>query len=104
MKYLKYGLVAIAFISVPAMATDTSILQKDQAFSQQIITVHVGDLVRWGNADSVNHNITVKGPGADVDLGVQKKGDVLSYKFENPGAYSVICKIHPRMRMAVKVE
>ena len=103
MKILKYALLAIAVSAGPAMAIDTSILQKDQAFSQMTITVHEGDLVRWGNADTYTHNVTVKGDGTDYNLGVQKPGQILSYKFDDVGTYSVICQIHPRMKMLVKV-
>ncbi len=43
----------------------------------------------------VNHNITVRGGTGDDsdDLGLQKPGANVSYKFDTKGSYRVICRI-----------
>jgi len=84
------------------MAADLSISQSNQTFSSSDLSVHVGDKVSFHNADSVTHNITVKSGSGDADdLGLQKPGGVVSYKFDTKGTYRVVCSIHPRMKMTV---
>ena len=53
----------------------------------------------------MTHNITVKsGDGDADDLGLQKPGNAVHYKFDTKGAYRVVCSIHPRMKMTVNVQ
>jgi plastocyanin len=55
--------------------------------------------------DDVIHNVHIFGPGADdsTDLGLQKPGAALTYRFDKAGAYMVRCSIHPSVKMAVAV-
>ena len=39
-----------------------------------------------------------------IDLGLQKPGATLTYRFDKPGAYRVRCNIHPSVKMAVTVK
>ncbi len=103
MKLLKTGIIIVCLAAAPAMAADLSITQKNQTFSQPDVTVHVGDSLHFHNDDTVNHNITVRGEDTD-DLGLQKPGAMVSYKFDTKGSYRVICSIHPRMKMNVTVQ
>jgi plastocyanin len=69
--------------------------------------VQAGDKLVIHNADTVTHNITVRGSGEDADsddLGLQKPGVDVSYVFQTRGTYTVVCSIHPRMRMVVSVK
>jgi plastocyanin len=104
MKRFKYAALIILFASAPAMASEDSVVQKDQTFSPGALTISAGDTVHWGNADDVTHNISVRGEGEDTDLGLQKRGMILSHTFGKKGVYLVICKIHPRMKMTVTVQ
>ena len=105
MKLFRLLALATLAYAVPAMAADLSVSQSNQTFSSAVMTVHVGDKLSFHNADTVTHNITVKGADGDADdLGLQKPGGVVSYKFETKGAYRVVCSIHPRMKMMVTAE
>ena len=107
MKLLRYLLLAAVFVAAPALAADLAITQKNQTFSEASITVHAGDTVRFMNADTVTHNITVNGAGDDDDaddLGLQKPGAAVSHKFAAHGTFRVVCSIHPRMKMTVNVQ
>ena len=100
-------LVALSVLAVamPALAADLSVSQSNQTFSSPNLAVHVGDKVVFHNNDTVTHNITVKsGDGDADDLGLQKPGVAVNYKFEAAGAYRVVCSIHPRMKMTVNVQ
>jgi plastocyanin len=98
---------ALAAVDSPAVAWAASIAisQHNLRFSQSTISIHQGDTVSFSNDDNVSHNISVRG-GADDDtddLGVQKPRDVVSYKFTDKRVYSVVCSIHPSMRLRVVV-
>ena len=56
------------------------------------------------NEDDVIHNIHIFGPWDDepIDLGLQKPGATLTYRFDKPGAYRVRCNIHPSVAVTVK--
>ncbi len=94
--------LALLALAVPAMAADLSITQKNQTFSQLQATVHVGEGINFLNEDDVTHNITIKGADGDSDdLGLQKPGVTMKYKFDAKGVYKVVCSIHPKMKMTV---
>lgn len=102
----RLGLIVVALAAVPALAADVGVVQSNQTFSIPTLSVHAGDLVRFDNHDTVTHNITIKAGGDDdaEDLGLQKPGATVSYRFAAKGAYKVICSIHPRMKMTVNVQ
>ena len=101
--------VAIAFltgivVAVEAAATIT-VGQHGMVFTQSSASLAKGDRIVFTNEDDVIHNIHIFGPGSDdsADLGLQKPGATLTYKFDKSGAYRVRCNIHPSVKMAVTV-
>jgi plastocyanin len=102
--------IAIAFLlgclAAVATAKSMSIVQRGLALSPNVATLSAGDALSFTNDDDVIHNIHIFGPGADdsVDLGLQKPGKSLSYKFAKPGDYRVRCNIHPSVKMSVVVK
>lgn len=106
MKTAKLCLFALLVVAGPALAAEAPIVQKDQTFSSAAISIHVGDMVKFSNSDTVTHNITIKGGSDDDadDLGLQKPGQMVTHKFDAKGVYRVVCSIHPRMKMQVTVQ
>src|ERR1700724_3531233 len=100
---------AIAFlmgIVVAASAAATiTVGQHGLVFTQSAASLSRGDRIIFTNEDDVIHNINIFGPGNDesTDLGLQKPGSTLTYKFDNAGAYRIRCNIHPAMKMVVTV-
>jgi plastocyanin len=92
-------------VSVPA-ATTITVLQRGLALNMASISLTKGDRLNFTNDDDVIHNIHIFGPGSEenVDLGLQKPGKLLTFKFDKPGAYRVRCNIHPSVKMAVAVK
>lgn len=79
--------------------------QKDKQFSQEAVTVAAGGSVRFVNDDSVAHNVFARDPAGATRPGVlQRPGEQADLAFERPGDHQVLCAIHPRMRMTVKVQ
>jgi plastocyanin len=91
-------------VAVPAAATIT-IVQRGLALDRASVSLTRGDRLNFSNDDDVIHNIHIFGPGSEesADLGLQKPGKMLSYKFDKAGAYRVRCNIHPSVKMAVTV-
>jgi plastocyanin len=101
---------AIAFllgivVAVQA-ATTISVGQHGLVFTRSSASLTTGDRIVFTNEDDVIHNIHIFGPGNDdsTDLGLQKPGVSLTYKFDKAGAYRVRCNIHPSVKMAVTVK
>jgi plastocyanin len=86
-------------------ASTITVRQHGLTFTQNSASLSRGDRIVFTNDDDVIHNIHVFGPGGDdsTDLGLQKPGATLSYRFDRAGAYRVRCNIHPSVRMAVSV-
>jgi plastocyanin len=55
-------------------------------------TIKVGDSVTWTNNSSTNHQIAFD---AGPKCGFTQIGKSVSIKFDNPGTFTYICKIHP---------
>jgi plastocyanin len=99
---------ALAFllgIVVAAQAATVAIGQHGMLFTKSSASLAKGDRLVFTNEDDVIHNIHIFGPGNDesTDLGLQKPGSTLTYKFDNAGAYRIRCNIHPAMKMVVTV-
>jgi cytochrome c peroxidase len=77
--------------------------QKGIAFSVTSLTLAKGSFVRFLNSDATAHNITIAGPGGVVNGGLQQPGQAFKAPFMKPGAYQVVCGIHPKMKMTVVV-
>jgi plastocyanin len=100
---------AIAFLKgivVAASAAATiTVGQHGLVFTQNAASLTRGDRIIFTNEDDVIHNINIFGPGNDesTDLGLQKPGATLTYRFDKAGSYRVRCNIHPSVKMAVTV-
>jgi plastocyanin len=92
-------------IIVAVQAATLTVGQHGLQLTQSSASLAKGDRIVFTNEDDVIHNIHIFGPGPDdsSDLGLQKPGATLSYKFDKPGAYRVRCNIHPSVKMAVTV-
>ena len=101
--------VALAFlmgIIVAVQAANTiTVGQHGLLLTQSSAALKQGDRIVFTNEDDVIHNIHIFGPGPDdsTDLGLQKPGKSLTYKFDKAGTYRVRCNIHPSVKMAVTV-
>jgi plastocyanin len=98
--------MAIAFAggSAVAFAAERSISQKGKMFSESIITIKKGDVVTFVNDDSITHNVMSTDPGNEFNIGSQPPGVSTPVTFDKAGEFTVICAIHPRMKLTVKVE
>jgi plastocyanin len=90
--------------AVPARAEQV-VDQKDKQFSQDAMTVKVGESVSFTNSDQVTHDLSIKNPdGSRLMSAMQKPGDQQSITFDKLGSYKVQCLIHPKMKMTVTAQ
>ncbi|MCP3381904.1 MULTISPECIES: plastocyanin/azurin family copper-binding protein [unclassified Bradyrhizobium] len=95
--------VIAAGFSVGAYAATEVIHQQGRVFSTESISVKKGDAVTFLNDDTVPHNIMSATKGNEFNLGSQAPGTSTDVTFKEAGDVQVICAIHPRMKMMVKV-
>ncbi len=90
-------------LSTGAFAATEVIHQQGRAFSIESATVKKGEALTFLNDDTVPHNIMSASKGNEFNLGSQAPGSSTDVTFKEAGDVTVICAIHPRMKMTVKV-
>ena len=96
---------ALTAIGVTVRAASVTIEQSGQQFSEKLAALSSGDSITFANHDDVTHNINVINDDDDAtDLGLQKPGENLTFKFDKAGRFKVRCSIHPSMKMVVNVK
>jgi plastocyanin len=94
-----------AFLSgnIVALAAAKTILQKGKVFSETEVVIAKGDTLNFVNNDTVTHNVMSKSPGNEFNIGAQPPGASAPVTFDAVGTASIICAIHPQMRMNVTI-
>src|SRR5258707_3497614 len=95
--------VVLVGLSVGPWDTTLSVTQKGRVFSSESITIKKGESVTFANDDTVPHNIISTSKGNEFNLGSQPPGAATDVTFKESGEAQVICAIHPRMKMTVKI-
>ena len=92
---------AIAGKTFPAPAQHPVVDQKSLVFQPHVTVVQAGTNVEFLNSDSVAHNVFWTSIGGNKklghNLGTWPKGEKRSFKFDTPGAVSILCNVHPEM-------
>jgi len=96
-------LAIVGGLSSGALAANEVIHQQGRAFSSESVTVKRGEALTFLNDDSVPHNIMSASKGNEFNLGSQAPGSSTDVSFNEVGDVAVICAIHPRMKMTVRV-
>jgi plastocyanin len=102
-KLATFAAASLAGITAMAYAADTTIRQSGKVFSSESVTVKKGDSLTFLNDDSIAHNVMSSSKGNEFNLGAQAPGASTPVTFKEVGDVQVVCAIHPRMKMSVKV-
>jgi plastocyanin len=96
--------VAALLLAVPALAASTkTVTVKDNAFAPTSATVKAGTTVKWFWRGKAPHNVSVtKGP-AKFKSPVKTSGS-FAIRLTRKGTYSIVCTIHPGMKMSLRVK
>jgi plastocyanin len=73
------------------------------SFVPSSIRVKAGSFVTWVNDDDVDHRLAIT-TGQVVEGPTLSWGQSFRARFNSPGEYDVICRIHPTMRARVTVD
>jgi plastocyanin len=96
-------LVALC-MSASAHTAEFEIGQKGKKFSQNELTVKVGDTVSFKNDDPFFHNIFSLSDTKTFDLGSFPQGQSKKVTFDKAGTVEVECAIHPEMKVTIEVK
>jgi plastocyanin len=96
-------LAVVGGLSTGALAANEVIHQQGRAFSSESVTIKRGEALTFLNDDTVPHNIMSATKGNEFNLGSQAPGSSTDVAFNEVGEVAVICAIHPRMKMTVRV-
>jgi plastocyanin len=102
-KLTSLSFVVLVGLSAGALAANLTITQKGRVFSAESVIIKKGEALTFANDDSVPHNIISTSKGNEFNLGSQPPGAATDVTFKEPGEAQIICAIHPRMRMTVKI-
>ncbi len=81
------------------------VTQKSRAFAPGSIEIARGDQLRILNDDGeLLHHAFVRHPRLNFDSGEQEPGTAVLIRFPVAGEFTVLCDIHPRMRLVVTVK
>ena len=98
---------AVVVAQQVAAAGSAEIVIENFAFSPATLTVAPGTTVTWSNHDEEPHNIVnvpVAGQSRVFRSQAVDGGEKYSFVFGQPGTYSYICSIHPRMQGNIVVK
>ena len=98
-----FVLVISAGLSAGALAGNQMIHQQGRVFGPDSVTIKKGEALTFVNDDTIPHNIMSASKGNEFNLGSQGPGMSTDVTFKEAGDVQVICAIHPRMKMLVKV-
>jgi plastocyanin len=109
-----HGLVTDAVIYVDKLSAKAESLvagdpsgrvlaQKNQAFSERVLSCVVGTTVDFPNQDPIFHNVFSVSPTKRFDLGKYPRGHSKQVTFKKPGLVQVFCDIHPSMACFILV-
>ena len=103
-KFTSLAVVVVGGLSAgAALAANLTITQKGRLFSSDSISIKRGEALTFLNDDTVPHNIISTSKGNEFNLGSQPPGTSTDVTFKESGDVQVICAIHPRMKLMVKV-
>ncbi|KRR16214.1 hypothetical protein CQ14_27515 [Bradyrhizobium lablabi] len=102
-KTITFALVILTGLSAGALAANQMVYQKGRVFSSESVSIKKGDALTFVNDDSIPHNLMSATKGSEFNLGSQAPGTSTDVTFKEAGDIQVICAIHPRMKMMVKV-
>jgi plastocyanin len=75
--------------------------QKNMTFVPHVLPVVTGTTVKFLNSDNLGHNVF--SPEGNYNLGTWPQGETRDQKFDKPGVYTQLCRVHSEMEAFVVV-
>jgi plastocyanin len=97
-------LAVVGSVAWAAVGSPTQVSQKGRAFQPGDISVKRGDTVEIINDDGdLLHHAYVDSERFSFDSGDQEPGSRTDIVFSVAGTFMVLCGIHPKMKLTVRV-
>ncbi|MGY4600518.1 plastocyanin [Bradyrhizobium sp. GM22.5] len=94
------AIMAGLFAGAALAAAPYTISQKDREFRPREIIIKRGETLRFVNDDGeLLHHAYLSAGSFDFDTGDQQPGSQVEVVFSVPGDYTVLCGIHPKMKL-----
>lgn len=90
--------------AIVAAADALTVSQYNRQFSPTQLKLERGSTIHIVNDDNVTHHVFINAPGMQFDSGEQPVGKTVDLTFDRAGNFTVLCAIHPTMRLKVAVE
>jgi plastocyanin len=104
-QWFRTGLIVLSlFAASTALAATVNVSQINRKFTPEELQVASGTTVHIVNDDKVTHHIYVDSPTMKFDSGEQPVGSTVDVVFDKQGTFTVLCAIHPTMRLKVTVQ
>lgn len=101
---LGLGIVAGLPVVGKLQASGIIVSQKGRTFHPETLVVSKGETVTIVNDDSdLLHHAYVDSPTFSFDSGDQEPGSRTPVTFTQTGVFQVLCGIHPKMKLVVRV-
>ncbi len=98
-----FGLAG-ALVGAALAATTFKVTQRGRAFQPSEISVKQGDTVQFINDDGdLLHHAYLNSDKFSFDTGDQEPGSKSDVVFSKKGDFTVLCGIHPKMKLVVHV-
>ncbi|GGI75172.1 methylamine utilization protein [Shewanella hanedai] len=104
MRLITLPILMLSMFSVSTFAEEHVVSQKNKSFSENKISINVGDTVHFLNKDPFFHNIFSLSDEQYFDLGSYPKDESRSVVFDTPGEIEVECAIHSKMFLLIEVK
>lgn len=103
---LSYAFAACGLASAAVAAVTPHIVsQKGKAFFPNAIAINSGDVLTLVNDDeNVVHHAYIEDDRFSYDSGDQDPGSRNQVTFDRKGTFTVLCGIHPKMKLVVEVK
>jgi plastocyanin len=97
--------IALGLLAGAALGAEPYLIsQKDREFRPEEIVIKRGEALRFFNDDGdLLHHAYLSSDTFDFDSGDQQPGSKFDVVFSVVGDYTVLCGIHPKMKLVVHV-
>ncbi|MBB2960057.1 hypothetical protein [Methylobacterium sp. R2-1] len=86
-------------------ASSYRVMQKGRAFAPGAVSLRAGEAIAIVNDDGeLVHHAYLDNPEFSFDIGEQVPGSKTVVYFPKAGQFTVLCGIHPKMKLAVSVK
>jgi plastocyanin len=97
---MRHAIAAIVLLACGPAQAATVVVQKGRAFRPAEIAIPRGETVVFTNEDSYIHQVYASGL---FESDEKAPGENLNQVFTAAGTFQVRCRIHPTMRLTVRV-